>query len=606
MPAEARKIMKTSIGEIMSASLLLAFTLFLFGPLFVFITNADQFPIGLSGLLPVQLLLALAVLAVLVAFLFVVPRRVRPVFLLLVAAVGFLSWLQGQVIVWRYGILDGSEIAWPRHSFKGIIDGSIWFVTLVAVLALRRRIRPLISRISLLLLMIQAGTIVLLFVKTPWSWKPQAEPGLVAYRDSFSRGTNVLILVLDEFQSDIFAEIVEQEPKLALPFDGFSFFKDCAGGYTNTAASVPFIMTGRYSDNSEPHLLFIRHSYVAHSLFKVLWEHGFRLDAYPRPELVNLVRLPRAWLEPKSQAPVSWDEEISSASLLTDISLFRCAPHFLKPLIYRRQMWLLSRLANWVLEGKNAPAAPAKEPGTKPDSFQGFGRELLSLGLDFKFMNEFMRDARAEGTRPVFKYYHWNAVHPPLGFDENFAVVRPEFGKTAYVSQAKGCLKMAGMLLARMKELGVYDRTMIIIMSDHGSGRTADLLVNPTDTPHSRLLAKGNPYQKFPYVKSRACALLLVKPRNSRGPLVTNLAPVSHLDVVPTILGELKIAMTGFSGQPVFSLPEGRVRERRFLAYSWNGGQGQYLTPLVEYRISGPCWDDASWSLTGRVYKAAN
>ena len=596
---------KNSFGEIVAAASLPAFTLFLFGPILVFLTNADQFPIGLSALLPVQLLLALAVLAVLAALLIVVPRRFRPVSLLLVAAVGFLSWLQGEMIIWRYGVLDGTGIAWHRHFFKGIIDGSIWCATLVAVLAFRRRVRPLVGRISLLLLLVQAGTSLLLFVRAPSAWKAISEPGLVVHRYAFSSEANVLILILDEFQSDIFAEIVRQDPGLARPLDGFTFFRDCAGSYTNTAAAVPFIMTGRYSDNSEPHSLFIRRSYQEHSLPKILWEHGFRLDMYPRFESINLVQLPREWLEPKPEGRSPWGAAVLSVALLTDISLFRHAPHFIKPLIYRQQTWLLSRLARRMLEGEGLSGGQAPKPVLEPGAFRAFGRDLLALGLDFKFMNEFMRDARAAGSRPVFKYYHWNAVHPPLGFDEDFAVVRADFGRTAYLSQAKGCLKMAGLLLARMKELGIYDRATILIMADHGSGRTPDLLVDPMDGPHSRLLAGGNPYQEFAYVKSRACPLLLVKPRYSRGALKTSLAPVSHLDVAPTILADLGIAGRGFSGRPVFSITAADRRERRFLAYSWNGGQEEYLAPLVEYRISGPCWDDASWSMTGRVYKAA-
>jgi hypothetical protein len=415
----------------------------------------------------------------------------------------------------------------------------------------------------------------------------------------------VLILILDEFQSDIFAEIAGREPGLSRPFDGFTFFKDCVGSYTNTAAAVPFIMTGRYSDNSKPHSLFIRRSFRERSLPMVLWEHGFRLDMYPRFESINLVQLPIEWLEPKPDGRSPWLEVLPSAALLTDISLFRHVPHFVKPLIYRRQTWLLSRLARRLREGAGPPGGREQNPVLEPGAFRGFGRDLLGLGLDFKFLNEFMRDARLAGSRPVFKYYHWHAVHPPLGFDENFAVTRPEFGRAAYVSQAKGCLKMVGLLLARLKELGVYDRTLILVMGDHGCGRTTDLLVNPQDGPHSRMLAKGNPYQRFPYVKSRACPLLLVKPRHSRGALKASLAPVSHLDVIPTILADLGIPARGFSGQPVFSVAEADRRQRRFLAYSWNGGLGDFLTPLVEYRIAGPCWDDASWSLTGRVFRAA-
>ncbi len=590
--------------QIAWVSFLLASTLLFFGPLYLYLTNVDEFNIGLSDVLPFQALLTLILSTVVAAAFFVVPRRFFRSLLILVASCGFLFWLQGQVIVWKYGALDGQDIVWSRHFFKGVLDGAIWIAFFALAAAFRRRLFPWVQRISVFFILLQAGSLLLLFLKSPAAWEAKPTPGIARYRYNFSREKNVLLLVLDEFQSDVFAEIVSQDQDYLSLFDGFTYFRDSIGSFTATAAAMPFLLTGRYYDNSERRARYIKRSFTDHSIPRKLWENGFRLDMYPRPDSNDLIYLPESWLEHEPRERISWRAKIPPRAFLIDITMFRYVPHFFKPLFYQRQEWLLRSWARRIF-----PDTPESGlTGTKPDSrtslFPGFGRELVQLGLDFNFLNSFLRHAEGGSPGPVFKYYHWNAVHPPLRFDENFQIVRPESNRANFTSQAKACLKMVGLVLGKLKELDVYDQTLMIILSDHGSGRSKDMLVNPLFNDHSRSLSWGNPHQDFHYIKSRASALLLVKPMHARGTMKTNWAPVSHLDVAPTIFKELGIAAPTFSGESVLSIPEHSRRSRFFYSYSWDGYHKDFLQPLVEYRIDGDCRHDASWSLTGRVLTA--
>lgn len=602
--SEKRERYKKDLTAIIGASFLPVATLVFFGPLFLFLSNASEFAIGLSALLPVQALLALILSVAFVLVMFMVPGRFFRVLPVLATACGFLFWLQGQVIVWRYGALDGQDIAWSGHLFKGIFDGTIWIVVLALALAFRRRLFPRIGAIAVFLILLQAGGLLVLFLQNPQAGQPRPAPGLARYRYDFSRDKNVLLLILDEFQSDVFAEIIRQDPEYSSMFDGFTYFRDAIGSFSNTAAAVPFIMTGQYYDNSDRRSLYIRRAFASRSIPQVLRANGFRLDLYPRPDSYDLIHLPASWLEAERGERTSCSEILPTGAFLLDITLFRYVPHFVKPIVYRRQKWLFS---DWARRAFPAPAVPRRAV-RKPDDggrrTREFRRELVNLGLDFNFLNSFLLHAENESPEPVFKYYHWSAVHPPLRFDENFQVVYPEFNRSAFSSQARACLRMVGLVLKKMKDLGAYDRTLMVILSDHGSGRSRDLLVNPLANACSRSLAAGNPYQDFHYVKSRSCALLLVKPIRSRGAMKTSLAPVSHLDIAPTIFSELKIEAPGFAGQSVFSVPEGSRRKRHFYSYGWTGHHNEFLEPLVEYCIDGDGWNDDSWSLTGRVFHA--
>src|SRR6185436_19727519 len=68
-------------------------------------------------------------------------------------------------------------------------------------------------------------------------------------RFAFSPTRNVVILVLDTFQTDLFQELLDDDAGLAAKFEGFTYFRNAVGGFPSTAASVPLILTGQYYEN---------------------------------------------------------------------------------------------------------------------------------------------------------------------------------------------------------------------------------------------------------------------------------------------------------------------------------------------------------------------
>jgi hypothetical protein len=580
-------------------------TLFFFGPLHIFLTNAGEFDFGLKDILPRQALAVIIIFAFTAVALRLVPGRLSRFALVFSAAVSFLFWMQGQVIVWSYGPLNGQDIVWSNHVLKGVIDSALWIAVLALAVVFRRALYPRLRPIAIFFILLQAGLLLALFLKNPAAWSSGRSHSAAPVRVDFSPEKNVLLLVLDEFQSDVFAEIIGREPGSAALFDGFTYFKDCVGSYMCTSAAIPFIMTGQYYYNNEPRSGYLRRAYASHSIPQVLEANGFRSDMVTRPGFADTVVQLRPEPEPRAARRPSWRTMLPDQAFLVDIAWFRCAPHFVKPLVYRRQDWLLSRWARRLSapEGDRRPSG--REAASASGGFKGFGRELVQLNLDFGFVNRFHDHADLSSPEPVFKYYHWNAVHVPLRFDENFRIVYRESNRASYTSQAKACLKMVRIVLDKLKELGVYDRTLVIILSDHGSGRTPDMFVNPVHDDYSRFLANGDPHGNFHFSKSRGAVLLLVKPFLGRGVMKTSLAPVSHLDVAPTIFSELGIDARDFSGESVFTVAETDSRKRFFYAFRWDGDHNEFLQPLVEYAITGNCWNDASWDRTGRIFTAS-
>ena len=94
------------------------------------------------------------------------PAGPRRCYVAILAAIGGLLWLQGDVLIWGYGSLDGSFIDWQREAWKGYVDSSIWLAVLVAAVSWRRHLVPRVRSGVLLLLAIQLGS--LLFMN-PWA-----------------------------------------------------------------------------------------------------------------------------------------------------------------------------------------------------------------------------------------------------------------------------------------------------------------------------------------------------------------------------------------------------------------------------------------------------
>jgi hypothetical protein len=113
----------------------------------------------------------------------------------LVFALGLLFWIQGNLLVWDYGVFDGREIVWKDYRLNGIIDSAIW----IAVLGIAFLKAPFfykhIARASVVLLIIQGGGLAAEIFQGPD--EPEWKSYVIGYDDEkmfeFSWSTTGLI-----------------------------------------------------------------------------------------------------------------------------------------------------------------------------------------------------------------------------------------------------------------------------------------------------------------------------------------------------------------------------------------------------------------------------
>ncbi len=203
--------------------------IFLFCPLTIYLTNADEmqvrfYSLGFHYLVPSVVSWAILVLSGLA-----LPAGPRRCYIAVLGGISGLLWLQGDLLLWGYGPLDGSFIDWPREAWKGYVDSSIWLVVLVAAVIWRRRLVPRIKQGVPLLLAIQLGSLLLM---NPWAASTQKVQSSLVELDlpkklvRFSASRNVIHIVLDGYQSDVFEELVEGSDRYREQLKGFTFFKE--------------------------------------------------------------------------------------------------------------------------------------------------------------------------------------------------------------------------------------------------------------------------------------------------------------------------------------------------------------------------------------------
>ena len=122
---------RLSIHHILPA-LSLAITLFVFAPVDLFISSAEELWFSLEDIALWLGIMALCAFIGIVLLSWLLPQKLSVAFRAAVYAVSFLLYLQGNLLVLNYGTLNGSEVNWSAYTLPYILDALLW----VAVIAL--------------------------------------------------------------------------------------------------------------------------------------------------------------------------------------------------------------------------------------------------------------------------------------------------------------------------------------------------------------------------------------------------------------------------------------------------------------------------------------
>lgn len=209
------------------------------------------------------------------------------------------------------------------------------------------------------------------------------------------------------------------------------------------------------------------------------------------------------------------------------------------------------------------------------DDFDLSSKRGFSLGAIQRPANEVMDKAlpwvRESRGKPFFAWIHLYDPHAPYRPPEPFATRykdRPYNGEIAFTDS------QLGRLVTELKSIGIYDRTVLVVMGDHGES-----LGDHGESAHGFFIYNGVTHVPF-----------LIRSPFSQTQHRRVADPVRSVDVMPTVLDMLGIAAPGgISGVSLAPLMAGSVPELGLDAYS------EAMYPLHHYG-----WSDLRALRSGR------
>ena len=550
--AEGKKENKRGIMSGALIAFALCFTLFIYAPYELYVTNQLEFWFTAGQMLPYVLgLFAAAFLAILLVL--YIARRINEKLYNLVSAACLValicSWVQGSFLVWDLPPMDGKPVDWGSFPVDRVCSIALWVIVIAATIILMKKLGGsrfvrLGSYTALAVAFILAVTLGTVFMTTGLSDKSRE---LIATNEdmfTYSDDENLLILVLDAVDSTAFEQSMARDAHYSEIFKDFTYFRNTVGGYPYSQLSIPLILTGQWYEAQESFADYEREAMRTSPLLQRLDEEGYRKSLYSDEGTLL------AALDEGSFENLTTDRPVPSSTfhmckLVVKMAIIKHAPWDLKYLGYD----LPGRLS----EGEKHGGEDGKEYF-----------DISNLVFYNKLKDESTVTASGEKR---FKYIHLEGAHEPHRYDKYLNVL----DSSPYRDVIEGNFTMVDLFFERMKEAGVYDNTAIVVMSDHGSHNETDLR-NMNQNP-----------------------ILLIKGRGEQhGELIVSYAPVSYDDLQQAY----QRLLDGEGSDGVFDWHEGDERTRRFLWYEMADN-----SLLTEYEQTGSAEDMTTLVPTGTVYE---
>ncbi|MFH1459327.1 MAG: sulfatase-like hydrolase/transferase [Candidatus Omnitrophota bacterium] len=533
---------------------------------------------------------------------------------------GFLFWFNANILVWDYGLFDGKHIDWGKFHYRGIIDIGVYILTFTLLTRKTNLVYSFAKKTSIILILIQLFSLIFSYInsKNDTSIAQRHECTIdSSNKFRFSEEKNVIILVLDSFQSDWFNEIIEHDKTMRNNFAGFTYYRNALGAFPVTEFSTPVILTGKYYDNTLPIDLFIEKAYLSSScLPKKLKENGFLVDLYAYVRVLIDKRIASNYIkntiDPKPKTNentvrTSANDEFFDIIQLYDAALFRIMPHYFRRYIYNNRTWFLKRIFSLNNIQKILTFKTGCDLKLLPDNPEELHNEIIysenTLNNDFAlFTQNAVNNISLDSPLPTFKYYHLSGFHPPLCLDENLKIHYNNLPQTrkSFISCAKGHLKITLKFLEILKENNLYDNSLIFIIGDHGSNCEISGFEQIGASKKSDYFSYNNLECKI----SRALPLILVKPFKTNTQLQVSDAPVGLNNIAPTIFQELKI-QADILYPSIFDINENNQITRNFFVYfAGNNHNHNYLEYIHKFEINGLSWYPESWKFIEEMLPA--
>lgn len=536
----------------------LILTVFIAAPLEIVNASADSLNFGFFDAMPIVLVTGLVAILTSSLVLSLFRGRVFDWLLVIIVALGVGCYVQALLLNGPLPIADGTPLDLAKFKKITLISSLVWLVIIAGFLLLnakkRTACRALVLAMSVGLIVVQGASLANISVNQMQSDKEEVPQTLVTSKGEFevSSSDNIIVFVLDFFDTNLMNELLDEHPDVLDDFTGFTYYRNSVGSLIPTRYALPYLLSGEMPLEDDTYSSYINSRYQRSALMEDIHNQGYDVGIYTESiyspwAFANFAGFTENIVEVGHL-------EINAPSLmriLTKVSLYRELPWILKPFF-----WFNTDEIN--VDSISNSMSPYVYDDAK------YGQRLRGEGL------------AVSDSEKTFRFIHLNGAHWPLTLDENGNVAE---GETDRPTQARGSLSIVSDYLQQLKDLGVYDDSFIIVTSDHGHFDTISGELDHSVTP-----------------------IFLVKPRETTEeasqPLRISTIPTGHCDYPATLI-DAAGGDTSSYGPTVFDITDNN--RTRYYWTTYTDAEGKEDVALVQYEINGDSLDIENWTLTGRV-----
>ena len=489
--------------------------------------------------------------------------RVLAFYALLLGFIAILIWVYSNIIVINFGVLDGGKFDFSTVSrirfriLETLLLASAFLGLFYLYIKYSKQASYLLATLNVI---VAISVVIQLTTNFQSGRKFTTDDNDAIYRVSETK--NVLIILMDQFQSDIFSDLVRNRPALKQELEGFTFFPDTLGVAPTTKLTMPSIHSGDFYETGPRLTRFYRTRVERGSFFNSLTDAGHEVVLVSPPALGCPRRV--ALCKAVWSAVFQRDELLASEiAKLLDFSFFRASPVFWKEGIYNNDDWIFSER-------------------------QKASRHFVVTGN--KFLTNLSSSMQVSGIKPATKFVHLMSTHRPYVVNEQCRFTgnnRSQSRRTQMYNQASCAMDKFIEVLQKLKSVGAYDNATIMLIADTGVGAF--------NVGSSHGIENGTAKYTGAGLYGAANPVFLIKPMNARGAYSISEKPVQLTDV-PSTVCDLTGDCNGFPGQSVFGEID-HNRERKYNLYhlttEWS--DRKFVPTPLALSVKGPIWDLASW-----------
>jgi len=425
------------------------------------------------------------------------------------------------------GLLDGEGFNFSTIQIA--INLLIWVLIFVSALVLRFIAKDIWKKSiifgSLLIFLMQLGAFASAIPIIMSSEKRSFNTDYILSLENefeLSLNENTLIFVLDSMSVTRLNAALSEFPHLQYTFRDFTSFENSSTVFDATFPTMAFLLTNQHFDFTRPTREYLANVWMnpeTLSFYDALHDLGYRFHLYTSPGQIAL-------------------EQYQLSSIVDNLVYSDLGEVYVPTLI--REMIGLSAFRHAPLVLKE-PLSPTD--GSFYNTIRGFQGYSFTAYNDIELYGRLIEEGLStQSNYNMLIINHMRGSHRGAGGGVNmdeFANYNPDLDVDERHRQTAGALWIVGEYMNQMRRLGIYDNANIIVMADHGYGL------------------------------SPVSAFMIKRANAQNDTMKVSQAPISHVDLWPTLVDIMSLDIELNSGRSVFDVDENEVRERVVNYWFW-------------------------------------